>query len=83
MLLPLGVMAGRCVGSDRPGCRCQRMAPPECGRAWVETYPWLALLCYLVFTDNVVSRMEGRPHAEPWLRSGEWQLIGVSLGLVI
>lgn len=46
VLLPLGVMAGHnlcCVGSDRPGCLCQRMATPECGRAaWVETYPWLA-----------------------------------------
>ena len=35
----------------------------------------------VVFTDKVVSRMEGRRHAEPWLHSGGWPLIGVSLGL--
>jgi hypothetical protein len=31
---------------------------------WVEAHPGLAPLCFLVFADNVVSRIEGRSHQE-------------------
>ena len=48
---------------------------------WLNAFLWLALLCFLVFADNVVSCIEGSQHPAPWWRSGGWPLISVSLAL--
>jgi cytochrome bd-type quinol oxidase subunit 2 len=48
---------------------------------WFNAFLWLALICFLVFADNVVSCIEGSRHPDQWLRFGGWPLISVSLAL--
>lgn len=47
-------------------------------------YTWAAMLCFLVFADNLLGRIEGGfPAPRLWLRSGAWSLISASLVLSI
>jgi hypothetical protein len=39
-------------------------------------YQLVALLCFFLFVDNLVGRLErGQPPAWQWLGSGQWQLL--------
>ncbi len=40
-------------------------------------YQLAAMLCWLVFTDNLLGRIEGEKTAWFWLSSGRWELIFV------
>ena len=37
-----------------------------------------ALVCFIVFADNVLRRIEGPGENMLWVSSGRWELIGVS-----
>jgi hypothetical protein len=41
-------------------------------------YQLTAMLCFLIFADNLLGRIEGHEETVSWLSSGRWELMFVS-----